>query len=187
MKQGGKATAFNAVKRLSFHLAKTTAPPSQQAPGVDGVGTPDSGFYGDGMVYPRPSSSFFDKFLRVTIAASTTLTQTVFRSFHGAKGGWLRGIGYDFDDPEGFFAVKITPLVNGGPSNRYAFATIDPSSPLTVYEGSLPPFQIGSPQSPANVFIYIPANGLFQLRFVNGSADAPYTALVRLTGWTFEV
>lgn len=187
MKPGGQTISFNAVRRLRLSLAKPTAPPSQQAPGVDSIGTPDVGFYGDGMVYPRPSSSFFDKFLRVTIATSATATQVVFRQFQGAKGGWLRGIGYDFDDPEGFFAVKITPLVNGGTPNRYAFATIDAANPLTVYEGSLPPFQIGSPQKPADVFIYLPANGLFELRFVNSSAEAAYTAMVRLTGWTFEV
>ena len=159
-------------------------PPPAQAPGVGQLGRmPAQGFIPDGMIFPRPDVTFFDAVIREpTIAVSATTTRTVFTQEERIKGGWIRELGYGFNNPHGFFQVRTFLLINGGTPSNYIFKTVDPTG---VYQGSFPTSQIGSVEKPTPVFIFLPSNALVEVRFVNNSADEIFSATVRLKGWSF--
>lgn len=160
----------------------------QQGPlDQSGGGTvPVPSFVADGYIYPKPQDTIFDVIVRVpNLPAATTSLQSVFAVEDRIKGGWIRGLGYGFNNPHGFFQVQTFLLVNGAVPSRYVFKTVTAGAAPTVYSGSFPPVQIGSIQEPANVFILLPSSGVVDVRFVNNSADEAFSAVVRLWGWNF--
>lgn len=143
-----------------------------------------SRFVPDGLVYPPSDAMFFDATIRVAqLAAGTTTEQTVFTQEEGIKRGVIRKIGWEFNNPHGYFKVQTSLLINGGAPSAYLFKQI--ASATTTYTGSLPMFQMGSPVSPADVYIDLPANALIQLRFVNNAADQAFSVWFRIFGWSF--
>lgn len=162
-------------------------PPPAQAPGVGELGRipATQAFVPDGMIFPRADVTFFDVVVRVpSLSANLTTTQTVFTQEERIKGGWIRELGYGFNNPHGFFQVRTLLLVNGGPSTSYIFKTIDAAAPA-AYQGSFPTSQIGTIENPTSVFIFLPSNALVELRFVNNSTTEAFSATVRLKGWSF--
>lgn len=161
-------------------------PPPRSAPGVGETGVPAVGFVPDGMIYPRPDSTFFDVAVREpSIPVSATTTRIVFTQEERIKGGWIRYLGYAFNNPHGFFQVRTFLLINGGPPANYIFKTVDSSLATGQYQGSFPTSQIGTVEAPTSVFIFLPSNALVELRFVNASSTEVFSAEVRLVGWSF--
>jgi len=161
-------------------------PPPGSAPGVGEVGRVPAGghsFVPDGMIFPRADVTWFDVSIRsASLLPSTTTTRVVFTQEERIKGGWIRYLGYEFNNPHGFFQVRTTLLINGGPPSNYIFKTVDAAG---TYEGSFPTSQIGTIENPTSVFIFLPSNALVELRFVNNSTTEPLSATVRLVGWSF--
>ena len=159
-------------------------PPPISPPGVGQDGRiPAVGFVPDGMIYPQPNVTFFDATVRVaSLTASATVTRTVFTQEERIKGGWIRYLGYEFNNPHGFFQVRTTLLINGGTPSNYIFKTVDATS---EYQGSFPTSQIGTIENPTSVFIFLPSNALVEVRFVNANANEAFSATVRLVGWSF--
>lgn len=159
-------------------------PPPVLSPGVGEVGRmPAQGFIPDGMIFPRADVTFFDAIIREpSLGVSATTTRDVFTQEERIKGGWIREIGYGFNNPHGFVQVRTFLLINGGTPSNYIFKTVDPTG---VYQGSFPSAQIGTIETPTSVFIYLPSNALVQVRFVNNSADEIFSAMVRIKGWSF--
>ena len=183
LKRNARPLRFRPVRRLQL-VHVNDAPPPRNAPGVGEVGVQPVGFVPDGMIYPRPDSTFFDVIVRVpSILPSVTLTQDVFVQEERIKGGWIRELGYGFNNPHGFFQVRTTLLVNGGPPAHYIFKTVDASA--GSYQGSFPTSQIGTLERPTEVFISLPSNANVQIRFANASSDEAFSAIVRLKGWSF--
>ena len=179
---------YRRAKRLvpQSMLIDRVSRPGAQAPGVGAVGIPPVGFVADGMVFPRPDATFFDVVVRVpSIAAGATVEQIVFDQGDRIKGGWVRKLGYDFNNPHGFFQCRTFLLLGDGVPSNYIFKTIDSSLPAQ-YQGSFPTSQIGSVDAPADVFIYLPGTNVVKLRFVNNSADEVFTPVVRMVGWSFR-
>lgn len=160
-------------------------PPPEAQPGAPKVGQQSPQFVPDGMIFPRPDVTFFDVGVREpSLQVNATSTQTAFTQEELIKGGWIRGIGYEFNNPHGYFQVRTTILINGAPPAKYIFKTVDAGAPET-YQGSFPTSQIGTIEQPTSVFIALPSNALVQVRFVNASTTEPFEATVRLTGWNF--
>jgi hypothetical protein len=177
---------FHPARRVQPRLALVNArEPQQGYPAAAAPAAPPAPFIPDGFLYPRAQDVFFDVAIRVpSLAISATLDQRVFTADENAKGGWIRSLGYGFNNPHGFFQVRTTILINGGPPGRYIFKTVDASAPAT-FSGSFPPVQIGTIQKPTEVFIYVPSSAVVDLRFVNASADEIFSCAVRLKGWFF--
>ena len=187
MKQTARPLVFRLVTPTGPRAVTVNAktPPPEAQPGAPQAGPQSPRFVPDGMIYPRPDVTFFDVAVRVpAIAVSATVMQDAFEQEERIKAGWLRGLGYAFNNPHGFSQVRTTLLINNAPPSNYIFKTVDSSAPAT-YEGSFPPAQIGTLHNPTEVFIWLPANALVQLRFVNASANEAFSAIVRLTGWSF--
>lgn len=163
------------------------APPSSQSPFVGETGVPPVGFVPDGMVYPRPDTTFFDVVVRAaSIPAATTLEQVVFDQGERIKGGFIRKLGYEFNNPHGYFQCRTFLLLSDGVPSNYIFKTVDSGATgPNQYQGSFPTSQIGSVDQPADVFIYLPAATLTKMRFVNVSTTEAFSATVRLVGWSF--
>ncbi len=177
---------FRPVRRLEPRLALVNAREPQQGPppAVGPAATP-SPFNPDGFIYPKPQDVFFDVAIRVpSLAVNSTTTQRVFSGDENAKGGWIRALGYGFNNPHGFFQVRTTILVNGAPPGRYVFKTVDASNPV-AFSGSFPPVQIGTVQKPTDVFISLPSSAVIDVRFINASLDEAFSCAVRLKGWFF--
>lgn len=142
-------------------------------------------FKPDGFNFPRPEDTFFDFTVRSpNIARNTTVVQLVFVMAANIKGGWVRGVGYNFNNPHGFQQVRTTLLVNGGPPPRYQYATVDGAVPAT-FQGSFPTFQIGTLTAPAVTYIELPSAARVELRYVNNSLDESFSCIFRMVGWTF--
>ena len=166
-------------------IVNPDTPPPEAQPGAPATGLQSPRFVPDGMVYPRPGVTFLDVTVREpSLQAGATTTQTVFTQEDRVKGGWIRGIGYEFNNPHGFFQVRTTVLINEAPPGNYIFKTVDSGAPET-YQGSFPTSQIGTIEQPTSVFIALPSNALVQVRFVNASTSEAFEATVRLTGWNF--
>lgn len=187
MKRSVRPLRFQPVERFRPRLMYVNQRAPQQGIASEAGGpTPLPSISTDGYINPRPQDTLFDVIVRVpTLAVSATLTQNVFTIEDRIKGGWIRKLGYGFNNPHGFFQVRTFILVNGGVPDRYVFKTVDSSAAPSTYSGSLPPVQLGSIQNPADVFILLPSNALVQVQFVNASAEEVFTAVVRLWGWNF--
>ena len=161
--------------------------PSTQSPGVGEVGIPAVGFVPDGFNYPRPDSTFFDVVVRVaTIPPATTVDQIVFTQGERIKGGYVRRLGYEFNNPHGYFQCRTFILLADGVPSNYIFKTVESGATTPEqYQGSFPTSQIGSVDDPTQVFIYLPAATLVKLRFVNVSTTETFAATVRMVGWSF--
>jgi len=176
---------YRPVTRFTPHsMLVQGEPPPRPAPGVGEVGrVPARGFVPDGMVFPRADVTWFDVTIRsASLPANTTTTRVVFTTEERIKGSWIRYLGYEFNNPHGFFQVRTTLLINGGPPSNYIFKTVDATG---TYEGSFPTSQIGTIENPTSVFIFLPSNSLVELRFVNNSTTEALSATVRLVGWSF--
>lgn len=163
-------------------------PPPAQAPGVGELGRIPArqSFVPDGMIYPRQDVTFFDVTVREpSIPVSATTLRTAFTQEERIKAGWIRYLGYEFNNPHGFFQVRTSLLVNGGVPSNYIFKTVDSSLPTGQYEGSFPTAQIGTIEEPTSIFVAIPSNALIQVRFINNSATEVFSSTVRLVGWSF--
>ena len=163
-------------------------PPPAQAPGVGELGRIPAAqsFVPDGMIYPRQDVTFFDVTVREpSIPVSATTLRTAFTQEERIKAGWIRYLGYEFNNPHGFFQVRTSLLVNGGVSSNYIFKTVDSSLPTGQYQGSFPTAQIGTIEQPTSIFVSIPSNALIQIRFINNSFTEVFSATVRLVGWSF--
>lgn len=161
--------------------------PQQSAPRV-GEAVPNR-FVSDGFIHPRPEDVQLDVAIRIaTIAPGAgglpnIVVQDVFTQQDRIKGGWLSGVGYEYNNPHGFFQVRTTLLINNGPPSNYHFRTVD--SITGTVDGSFPTVQIGTIQEPTNVRIYLPSNGLVQIRAANFSQTETFSLVVRLKGWSF--
>ncbi|MGH7259972.1 MAG: hypothetical protein ACREI9_04740 [Nitrospiraceae bacterium] len=184
MKHAPLRFRFRPVRRLEPRLALVNSREPQQgyAPSPSPA-APPSPFNPDGFIYPKAQDVFFDVAIRVpTLAVNSTTIQRVFNADENAKGGWIRSLGYGFNNPHGFFQVRTTILINGAPPGRYVFKTVDASNPVT-FSGSFPPVQIGTVQKPTDVFIQVPSSSIVEVRFVNASLDEAFACAVRLKGW----
>lgn len=179
---------FRKVARVAyFPRAMLIDKGAQPAPGVEktriSLAHP---FVADGFNFPRSEDVFFDAVVRVpTLALNATSTQTVFTTDQITKGGWIRRVGYGFNNPHGYFQVRTTILINGAPPPRYIYKTIDAQAAGTPYQGSLPTVQIGTLQNPSETFIYLPSSALVEVRFVNSSTTESFACALRLWGWLF--
>lgn len=172
-------------RRLSMYLVNRPHAPSPTVGQTRVSEAPP--FHGEGWVFPRPSDQQFDVSIRVPgLAPSATTVQAVLQDLSVAKGGVIRKLGYSFSQPHGYLQVRTTILINGAPPADYLFRTVDASSP-TVFQGSFPPFQIGSPAGDgmADVFIKLPPSAGISVRFENASASESFSFFVRLCGWLF--
>lgn len=146
-------------------------------------------FLADGFNYPREQDSFFDVSIRIASLAPgaaglpNIVVQDVFTQNDRIKGGWISALGYEYNNPHGFFQVRTTVLIGGAPPLNYKFRTVD--SVTGAFDGSFPTVQIGSVREPSWVRILLPSNGLVQIRAANFSQDETFTLIVRLKGWSF--
>lgn len=189
-KTSGQALPFlsRRVRRLQPRMMLVNErEPQQAAPGVTSP-TPER-FVPDGFIYPRPQDSFFDVAIRVASIAPGTggnpnvVVQNVWTVEDRIKGGWIRALGYEYNNPHGFFQVQTALLINGAPPSNYKFWNVDSAS--GAIQGSFPTLQVGSIEAPTPVFVLLPSNGLVQLRFSNASQTEYFSASVRLKGWSF--
>lgn len=177
------------VRRLRPRMMLVNERPMQQAaPGSDGNLTPNL-FVADSFNFARPTDALFDIGIRIASIAPGTaglpniVVQDVFTQTDQLKGGYISDVGYDYNNPHGFFQVRTTLLINGAPPSNYRFRTVDSIS--GAIDGSFPTVQIGSVREPTWVRIYLPPNGLVQIRAANFSQDETFTLIVRLKGWSF--
>lgn len=174
------------VRRLRPRMMLVNARAPQQAAPAPVV---PSLFLADGFNFPREQDALFDVAVRIASIAPGTggnpniVLQSVFTQEDKLKGGWISAVGYDYNNPHGFFQVRTTLLINSAPPANYRFRTVD--SVTGAVDGSFPTVQIGSVREPAWVRIYLPANGLIQIRAANFSQSETFTVTVRLKGWSF--
>lgn len=171
-------------RRIGMYLVNQPRPPVPSI-GQTQVSRAEP-FVADGWIDPRPRDQLFDVGIRVpSLAAGATITQRILEDQSLVQGGVIRRLGYSFSQPHGYLQVRTTVLVNGAPPIDYLFRTVDALSATQAYQGSLPPFQIGSPVEMANVFIKIPSQAVLEARFVNGSATEAFSFFFRLWGWLY--
>lgn len=162
--------------------------PQQAVPGTNGNLSP-SLFVADSFNFPRPNDDLFDIGIRLasigpgTAGNPNTVLQDIFTQEDRIKGGYISAVGYDYNNPHGFFQVRTTLLINAAPPVNYRFRTVD--SVTGTFDGSFPTVQVGSVREPTWVRIYLPANGLIQVRASNFSQDETFTLIVRIKGWSF--
>ena len=158
--------------------------PQPAPPGVGGTGvapgTPR--FAPDGYIYPRVDDQRFDVTARApVIGTSATVEAVIWNVEDNIKGGWIRELGYGFNNPHGDFVVRTFLLINDQVPSDYIFRTVDTVS--GTFEGSFPTVNIGSIQQPTEVYIRVPAQSKIYIRFVNNSTDEIFSGAVRLKGW----
>lgn len=176
----------NTVPRL-YEVNRPNEGPQSTPPGVGGPGNApyDPKFVGDGFVYPRPNDQRFDVTARApVIAVSSTVEAVIWDVDANIKGGWIRALGYGFNNAHGDFVVRTFLLINDQVPSDYLFRTVDTTA--GTFEGSFPTVNIGSLQQPTEVHIRIPAQSKISIRFVNNSADEVFSGAVRLKGWFFS-
>ena len=167
-----------------FKVNRSFAEREPTPPGVGGDGvvpfTPR--FVPDGYIYPRVGDQKFDITVRApVIAVSATLDVVIYEVDDRIKGGWIRQLGYGFNNSHGDFVVRTFLLINDQVPSDYIFRTVD--SVAGTFEGSFPTVNIGSLQQPTDVHIRMPAQSKISIRFVNNSADEVFSGGVRLKGW----
>lgn len=177
------------VRRLRPRMMLVNERPLQQpAPGSGGNLSP-SLFVADSFNFPKAEDDLFDVAIRIASIGPGTggnpnvVMQDVFTQADQLKGGYISAVGYDYNNPHGFFQVRTQLLINGGPPSNYRFRTVDSVS--GAVDGSFPTLQIGSVRQPASVRIYLPANSLIQIRASNSSQDETFTLVMRMKGWSF--
>ncbi len=157
-----------------------------KSPGVEAMQTPAQAlhaFVPDGYIFPRANDIQFDITVRVpSLAANDTTTVEAYKQSPQLKGGWIRKIGYAFNNPHGHLHVKTFLLIDGAAPSNYMFRTVD--SVTGAFEGSFPPVQIGSIQSPADVYIRLPQSAKVEIRFENANLEQAFSCAVRLWGWS---
>lgn len=193
-KNGAAALTFSPrlaqrVRRLRPRMMWVNEREPQQAPTPPGAPGGGPKFVPDGFIYPRAQDHFFDVSIRIQSVGPgaggnpNVVVQDVFTQADRLKGGWISGVGYEYNNPHGFFQVRTTLLINGAPPSNYHFRTVD--SITGTVDGSFPTVQIGTIEEPSSARIYLPANGLVQIRVSNASQDEPFSVIVRLKGWSF--
>lgn len=189
-KASGRALPFLArrVRRLQPRMMLVNErQPQQAAPGVTRP-SPEE-FVPDGFVYPKPQDQFFDVSIRVASIPPGTggnpnvIVQDVWTVQNRIKGGWIRALGYEYNNPHGFFQVRTTLLINSAPPSNYMFWNVD--STTGAISGSFPTLQVGTIAEPTPVFIYLPSNALVQVRLSNASQTEYFSASIRFKGWSF--
>jgi len=189
MKSNAVPARWRRIRRFSPRLAYINKPATYPVPGAGASGSRVSNaepFVPDGFNFPRPQDTKFDAIIRIpTIAAAATVTQNIFTQEENIKAGWIRGLGYGFNNPNGFFQVRTTLLINGSVAPGYIFKTVDAAT--GDYQGSLPTVQIGTVQNPTDVYIALPANAQVSVRLVNNSTTEAFSFAMRLTGWSYAV
>lgn len=175
------------TRRIAMYIVNRPRPPVPQV-GQTQISRAEP-FQADGWIWNRPLDQCFDVGIRVpSLTAASTITQRVLQDVSLAKGGVIRRLGYTFSQPHGYLQVRTTVLINGSPPSDYLFRAVDASSPTQAYQGSLPPFQIGSPAGceMADVFIKLPSDAVIEMRFENASATEAFSFDFRLTGWVYR-
>lgn len=173
------------ARRIAMYLVNRPRPPVPQV-GQTQISRAEP-FQADGWIWNRPLDQCFDIGIRVpSLTAAATLTQRVLQDVSLAKGGVIRKIGYSFSQPHGYLQVRTTILINGSPPSDYLFRTVDAGT--QAFQGSLPPFQIGSPAGceMADVFIKLPSESVIEVRFVNAAAAEDFSFDFRMTGWVYR-
>jgi len=176
------------VRRLRPTLMLVNERPIQQpSPGLDGSLTPAL-FVADGFNFARPNDALFDVAVRIASIGPGTggnpniVIRDVFTQADNLKAGIIEAVGYEYNNPHGFFQVRTTLLINGAPPANYRFRTVDDAT--GAVDGSFPTLQIGSVREPASVRIFLPANALVQIRASNASQDETFTVVLRIKGWS---
>lgn len=183
--------AAERIRRLRPRMMIVNAREPQQGfdPSPPGAPGGSGKFKPDGFLFPRAEDVFLDVAIRIgSIGPGTggnpnVVIQDVFTQADRIKGGWISAIGYDYNNPHGFFQVRTTLLINGAPPSNYHFRTVD--SATGTIDGSFPTVQVGSVTRPTWTRIYLPSNGLVQIRASNASQDETFSLVVRLKGWAF--
>lgn len=160
--------------------------PPGQLPGVGETRTsPAAAFVPDGFIYPTPDAIFFDATVRAAqLPVATVTTQRVLTVEVGSKGGWIRKLGYGFNNPHGYFKVRTTVKIDGITPPNYLWKTVDPAT--GTYQGSFPTLQLGSIHDPFDVYIRLPGNAKVDIEWNNQSADEQFSGAVRLFGWSYS-
>lgn len=171
-------------RRIAMYLVNQPRPPVPSI-GQTQVSRAEP-FVADGWIHPRPADQLFDVGIRVpSLTAGTTITQRVLEDQSLVQGGVIRRLGYFFSQPHGYLQVRTTVLINGAPPIDYLFRTVDAVAAGQPFQGSLPPFQIGTPIDMTEVFIKIPSQAVLEVRFVNASATETFSFFFRLWGWLY--
>lgn len=177
----------NRVRRLRPRMMLVNQREPQQSPPAEAQIVPTRPM-ADGYLFPRPEDIQFDVAIRIpsigpgTGGAPNVVVTDVFTQADRIKGGWIAAVGYEYNNPHGFFQVRTNLLINGGPPSNYHFRTVDVSG---VVDGSFPTVQIGTITEPTSVRIMLPSNGLVQVRASNASQTETFSLVVRLKGWSF--
>jgi hypothetical protein len=177
------------VRRLRPRMMWVNQREPQQSPIPPGAPGGGPKFVPDGFIYPRPEDFFFDVSIRMQSIGPGTggnpnvIVQNVFTQADKLKGGWISAVGYEYNNPHGFFQVRTTLLINSATPANYQFRTVD--SVAGTVDGSFPTVQIGTVDAPADVRIMLPSNGLVQIRASNASQSETFSLVVRLKGWSF--
>lgn len=162
--------------------------PRYKSPGVGVTLSPEQaakGFVPDGYIYPRPSDIQFDVTVRVPdLGAGATTELQAYINPAQSKGGWIRKIGYGFNNPHGFLHVRTFLLVDGHVPSNYMFRTVDAAT--GAFQGSLPPVQIGTLATPADIFVELGQGSRVSIRFVNANTEQAFSCAVRIYGWSFK-
>lgn len=175
------------VRRLPPRMMFVNArEPQQSPPGVGEVRA--DRFVSDGFIFPRPEDSFFDVSVRIQSIGPGTggnpnvVIQNVFTQEDRIKGGWVSAVGYEYNNPHGFFQVRTTLLINGAPPSNYRYRNVD--SVTGTFDGSFPTVQVGSVLQPSWTRILLPSNGIVQVRASNASQMETFSLVVRIMGWS---
>ena len=166
-----------------YKINQTYTEPQTSPPGVGGAGvlpfTPR--FRPDGFIYPLEEDQRFDFTARQpAIPENATTELDVFNTPVSIKGGWIRWLGYGFNNPLADFLVRTFVLIDDSVPSDYLWRTVDPTG---AFEGSFPTVNVGSIQEPTEVYIRVPAQAKISIRWVNNSQDTVFSGTVRLKGW----
>lgn len=178
----------NRVRRLRPRMMLVNERQPQQGPPPNSQIVPVKPL-ADGYIFPREQDAQFDAAIRIqSIAPGTAgnpnvVIQDVFTVADRLKGGWISALGYEYNNPHGFFQVQTAILINGGTPANYHFRNVD--SVTGIADGSFPVAQIGTIMEPTPVRISLPSNGLIQIRAANFSQEESFSLVVRLKGWSF--
>lgn len=136
------------------------------------------------LAFPKtqPENQFDFTNVATALAPGTTVTQAIFTAEEGFKAGVIAGLGLGFNVPWGYRQVRIHILVNGGLPSNYLFRHFVDA---VTWQGSLPPFSIGSIEEMASVRIPFPANARLEIRFQNLSGETTFVCAIRFWGWFF--
>lgn len=178
----------NRVRRLRPRMMFVNERQPQQGPPPDASIVPVKAL-ADGYMFPAERDAQFDQAIRIASIGPgagglpNIVLQDVFTVADRLKGGWISALGYEYNNPHGFFQVQTAIFINGATPSNYHFRNID--STTGAVDGSFPVAQIGTIRDPTAVRILLPSNALVQIRAANFSQDETFSLVVRLKGWTF--